>query len=228
MIVSLDNLENGIQWWQTYVDKWGLDFANAEYYDIYKLRADGITQKWWSATVDHLWDWKAIRAPKPPNTKQEILDRGIKRFDAIGGLFSRLRSISSSEPSIADVTWEEIGPLFDLCFQIKPGGSRYGSPVFASKMCHFIFPKVFPVIDNLATGIFEYEFYWRGMKDEWFRFQEKSEALGMLKAAMKTNGKEVHDRFPFQTKIIELSHIGYAKHKAKYIKDNIVNVENER
>ena len=40
MIVSLDNLENGIQWWQTYVDKWGLDFANAEYYDIYKLSAD--------------------------------------------------------------------------------------------------------------------------------------------------------------------------------------------
>jgi hypothetical protein len=47
------------------------------------------------------------------------------------------------------------------------------------------------------------------MKDEWLRFREKSEAVAKLKAAMETKGKQVHELFPYETKIIELSHIGY-------------------
>jgi len=137
------------------------------------------------------------------------LELGIERLDRICWVSDKISSSKDTEPTIADVTWVEVGPLFDLCFQIKPGGSNRGSPVFASKMCHFLFPRVFPVMDNLATGIFEYEFYWRGMKDEWYRFPEKSEAETRLTAAMETNGKAIHDLFPFETKIIELSHIGY-------------------
>jgi hypothetical protein len=213
MIVSIENLECGIKWWKAEVGKWGLDFANADYYGIYESRTDGITREWWIATVDRLWSWRAIRAPKPPNTKQAIYELGIKRLDKIAGLDSSIRSIKPPEPTITDVAWGNVGPLFDLCFQIKPGGSKYGSPVFASKMCHFLFPKVFPVIDNWATGIFEYEFYWRGMKDEWMRFREKSEAIDKLKVAMETNGKHIHELFPFETKIIELSHIGYGHPK---------------
>jgi len=33
-------------------------------------------------------------------------------------------------------------------------------------MCHFLFPKLFIVMDNLDTSVFDYEFYWRGMQDE--------------------------------------------------------------
>ena len=41
---------------------------------------------------------------------------------------------------------------------------KCGSQVFACKMCHFLLPNLFLVIDNWATGVMDYEFCWRGMK----------------------------------------------------------------
>jgi hypothetical protein len=69
---------------------------------------------------------------------------------------------------VTGLRWEDIVGLYDLVLPIK-----CHSYVFASKMCHFLFPQVFMVMDSLATGIVEYEFYWRGMKDEWERYPKK-------------------------------------------------------
>jgi hypothetical protein len=77
-------------------------------------------------------------------------------------------------------------------------------------MCHFLFAMIFPVIDNKATGIFEYEFYWRGMKDAWQRFPLQEQARAQLNAEIITTGP-IHPSYPWETKIIELSHIGYAQ-----------------
>jgi len=63
-------------------------------------------------------------------------------------------------------------------------------------------------MDNLATSIFDYEFYWRGMKDEWNRFKGKEEAMNILIKAIKSE-KSLHPFYPYETKIMELSHIGY-------------------
>lgn len=65
---------------------------------------------------------------------------------------------------------EDVGPLFALAYGIKRGNH----PVFACKMCHFMFPRVFVVMDHSVTGTFEYEFYWRGMKEVWGRFAKKA------------------------------------------------------
>jgi hypothetical protein len=75
-------------------------------------------------------------------------------------------------------------------------------------MCHFLFPKLFVVMDNTATGLFEYEFYWRGMKEEWSRFAQKAAALNLLTGAMQ-NTQPIHPLYPYETKIMDLCHIGY-------------------
>ncbi len=66
-------------------------------------------------------------------------------------------------------------------------------------------------MDNLATDVFDYEFYWRGVRDEWQRFQDKDEAQKQLIQAISSN-KPLHPDYPLETKIMELSHIGY-KHR---------------
>jgi hypothetical protein len=79
--------------------------------------------------------------------------------------------------------------------------------VFASKLCHFILPRVFPVVDNEATGFFDYEFYWRGMQDEWRRFTEPEKAKDQIREQI---GPAMHTLYPLECRVIELSHIGYA------------------
>jgi hypothetical protein len=212
MIVCIENLEAGIDWWVTSVPKWGADIMNSEYKGIYDQREGGITKDWWDACVTRLWSWMAIRSRNPPNTKNEIKERGLDRLEAIATEYIALRSIFDKEPTIADVSWDQIQAIFKIAREIKWGQRRNASPVFACKMCHFLFPKVFPVIDNFATGIFEYEFYWRGMREEWLRFPDKEPARILLKNSIirsTGSGEAIHALYPWETKIIELSHIGY-------------------
>jgi hypothetical protein len=201
MIISLENLQAGLQWWRE--GDWPRDIHNADYYDIYGTRSAGPTEKWWSATVDRLSQWRAYRGPNPPNTKADIFARGRRNLTNIAGQYAKLIASTGAEPSIADLCWEDMAPLFAVASDIKPV-----SPVFAGKMCHFLFPKLFIVMDNLATNVFDYEFYWRGMKDEWSRFKAKAEARNLLAEAIKSD-KPLHPLYPFETKIMELSHIGH-------------------
>jgi len=201
MIINLDNLKSGLQWWRK--RNWPQDIHNADYYDIYSARAAGPTEEWWRATVDRLSQWRAYRGPKPPNTKADISARGTRNLVGITSQYWKLIASTGTEPSIADLNWEDVAPLFAIASDIKPV-----SPVFAGKMCHFLFPRLFIVMDNLATSVFDYEFYWRGMKDEWSRFKEKAEAQNLLEEAIRSD-KPLHPLYPFETKIMELSHIGY-------------------
>jgi hypothetical protein len=204
MIISVENLVNGIRWWQK--GKWGSDILNGEYYDIYSSLADGITEEWWVKTVDRLSRWHAYRGPCPPNTKTEILKSGHRILDKIRSEYTALIGKSSKEPSITEMSWDDIATFFALAQSIKPK-----SPVFGAKLSHFVFPKLFIVMDNLATNVFDYEFYWRGMRDEWQRFHEKDRARKELIRAINSD-KPVHPFYPHETKIMELSHIGY-KHR---------------
>jgi hypothetical protein len=206
MIISIDNLRAGLHWWQE--GAWSKDILNAEYYAIYDARAKGITELWWTATVDRLGQWRAYRGPTPPNTRAAITARGASCLSEIGTYYAGLLKASAIEPGIADLCWEDVAPLFALVSGIKPK-----SPVFAGKMCHFVFPRVFIVMDNLATSVFDYEFYWRGMRDEWRRFKERAEATKLLTEAIKSD-KPLHTFCPFETKIMEVCHIGYKHPRA--------------
>ena len=201
MIINLKNLTTGIHWWKK--NNWPEDFHNSIYADIYNIRAGGITEQWWSTTVDRLSQWRAYRGRKRPNTKAEITARGLKYLIQINVLYKKLLERSAGEPNITCLTWEDVDTLFSLISEIKPG-----SPVFAGKMGHFLFPRVFIVMDTLATSVFDYEFYWRGMREEWHRFAQKEEARNILVSSV-TSGSALHPLYPMETKIMELSHIGY-------------------
>jgi hypothetical protein len=48
------------------------------------------------------------------------------------------------------------------------------------------------------------------MKDEWSRFPEKANAKSLFEEAIKSKSeKPLHPLYPFETKILELSHVGY-------------------
>ena len=111
--------------------------------------------------------------------------------------------MSQVEPSICDLNWEHVSSLLELGSKIESG-----PPVLASKLCHFVFPKLFPVMDNKATGLWEYEFYWRGMKDEWNRFGRKAQATRIFTQVIKGT-RPLHPLYAFETKILELALIGY-------------------
>ena len=201
MIISLDNLKAGLQWWRK--GNWLRDIHNEDYYDIYGARAAGPTEQWWYVTVDRLSQWRAYRGPKQPNTKADIYARGRRVLTDVAAQHAKLVASAGTEPSIVDLNWEDVAVLFPLASGIKPG-----SPVFAGKMCHFLFPRLFIVMDNRGTNVFDYEFYWRGMKDEWSRFRARAEARDLVAEAIQSN-KQLHPLYPFETKIMELSHIGY-------------------
>jgi len=203
MIITLDNLRAGLQWWST--RNWPKDIHNADYYGMYRARAKGPTDAWWDDTVKRLGQWHAYRGPKSPNTCAEIAQKGKLLLPQIAIQYEKVKLQKTTEPSIADLQWEQAAELFKLASSIKPT-----SPVFAGKMCHFLLPKLFIVMDNLATTVFDYEFYWRGMKDEWNRFEEKEDAKRILERSVKGT-EPPHDLYPFETKIMELSHIG-SKH----------------
>lgn len=208
MIVTIDNLRTGLF---LFSEKWKTkDILNADYYEIYEARSAGATEQWWIATVDRLAKWRALRGPTSQNTKAAIKRGGIQRLSAIAEQFAKLKKDAATEPSIADadLNWEDVARLFDLAAEIKP--VKYGSKVFPSKLCHFLFPKLFPPIDNEVIGLSEYELYWRGMKDAWRSFNEKEEARNLLtKAINSAKSEKVHPLYPFETKALELSHIGY-------------------
>jgi hypothetical protein len=133
---------------------------------------------------------------------EAITAAGLRLLPVIAQEFSGLRSSSVEEPNITHVDWEQVERLFSLASSIKPG-----SPVFPSKLTHFIFPKLFIVVDNKATGVSEYEIYWRGMKDAWSRFPEKNRAIDILTRPVECD-RPLHSGYPIETKIMEICQIG--------------------
>jgi hypothetical protein len=205
LILSIANLRKGMGSWRKV---WGKNFGNSEYYDIYEVRdrGSGPTDEWWDTTMDRLSVWIALRGPKPPNTKAEIRKRGKRRLEQIKKEYAKLAKKWDGDPSIVNCEWKDVETLFRLASQIK----KTKSPVFASKMCHFLFPKLFIVMDNWATGVSDYKSYWCGMKDAWSRFNEKSKAKRLLmKAIAIGSAMRRHPLYPLETKIMELSRIGY-------------------
>jgi hypothetical protein len=142
-------------------------------------------------------------------TKEWIKKQGIRRLDEIRRLYQQLIG-GAEEPCIVNLHWTNIHQLFDIALAVK--GTK--SPVFASKLCHFIFPKLFIVIDNKATGICHYELFWRGLKDAWNAFEQQEEAKRILFSAIR-NGQNIsiHPNYPVETTIMEICAIGY-NHRA--------------
>jgi len=202
MKLSTSNLKQGMKWWQQ--GNWPRDYHNEDYYSFYQDRALGLTQQWLTATVDRLAQWRAIRSPRPPNTKAQILALLTASLPSLRTKCRKVLTLSKDEPSIGTVAWQDIDSLYQLMADIK---NR--SPVFASKLGHFMLPKVFIVMDNLGTDVMSYDYYWQGMVNEWRHFREKRESIDLLRAEIAEHSQRpIHPNYPFETKIMELCHVG--------------------
>jgi hypothetical protein len=187
-------------WWQ---GKWPSDYLNQEYYSIYQDRANGLTEQWLILAVDRLAKWRALRSSKPGNTKAKFLSLLKAELPNIQTEYQRLLDLSKDEPSIDTVSWQNVDALYTMIAEIK---NR--SEVFASKLCHFIFPKIFIVMDNVGTKVMAYDYYWQGMVNEWSLFADRNVAIDLLKTEIEKQSYIVHDNYPYETKIMELYHIG--------------------
>ena len=63
--------------------------------------------------------------------------------------------------------WDQVKAFPTQVAKIKP--TKVASPVFTSKFCHFLLPRVFPVVDREGVGSRwrTYEAYFRFVQDEW-------------------------------------------------------------
>jgi aspartate aminotransferase len=202
MKLSIENLKQGMKWWQE--GKWPKDYLNHEYHCIYEDRVDGLTEQWLNLTIERLVRWKALRSSRPGNTKAKFYGLVEAKLPNIRSEYDRIVNLSIGEPSISSTRWEDIANFYEMMAEIKNG-----STVFASKLGHFIFPKIFIVMDNLGTRVTSYDRYWPGMVDEWELFADTNEALDLLKTEIEKHTLDaIHPLYPYETKIMELCHIG--------------------
>lgn len=198
-IVTKSNLQQGLSFWQT-KKSWPPDLHNDFYQRLYLLKQEGLNDKWWRAIVDHLWRWRAIR----PKNKNYVLERGKERLGQLQAEYEQIQKICTNfTSSLSELSWEDMAHLYQVSYSIK----NVNSPVFGSKLCHFIIPELFPVIDRDAIGIGDqpYSNYWKFCKEQWLSSTAQSELVEMIK---QTIGPNIIDHYPYAVKITELCIIG--------------------
>ena len=103
----------------------------------------------------------------------------------------------------------EVSAFPTLVATIKPARSH--SPVFASKFCHFLLPRVSPVVDNEGLGNrwSTYEKYFRRVQGEWATTElaDRTALITMLTGRIEATGASVFPG-PFVNKVVELRLIG--------------------
>jgi len=201
--VSVENLEAGLRRWNELSESgnWPSDLHAGLYVRQAQLRAGGLGEQWWAATVDEFSRWRAIR----PLTKANIRDRGRGLLPQLSLAYHDLLRANCN---LVDAKWTNLACLFDLAYRVKPTKSQ--SPVFASKLCHFMFPDLFIVVDRAVVGLRDpYSTYWQTCSDAW-RLAKPNHGLlrGKIDAVI---GEAVDQSFPYATKITELCIIGASR-----------------
>lgn len=204
ILLTNENLQRGISKRKKDHAHWDLDFHNRLYSELYSMRTKGINAEYWGFLVDQLAVWRATRG----SSKLEIYQRGLTQLSALGHYIRLIiEKHLGYEPDITMVNWKEIQPLFNLAFYIKKTINQ--SPVFASKLCHFIFPNIFMVTDNEVIGaaddLDDYRDYWEDCQEDWTSCTTKIELISILGNDI---GPDLIENYPFATKITELCIIG--------------------
>jgi hypothetical protein len=201
-IVTMDNLKAGIA---EFKRRWPgeSDFNNRLYGEFGALRNSGHLK--WGRLVDELSAWKALRTSRPGYTKDWYLARGEEPCRHMLLLASQIRSAHSGrDPDITETGPEELREMFGIAVGIKGAAS----PVFASKLCHFLMPSAFPVADQDMLGISTIDGYWQYWLRcalDWRASKEKEALKAQLHTAMS---ETPFPGYPWAVKIAELCHSG--------------------
>jgi hypothetical protein len=201
--VSLAQFTAGVRYWQT--TGWPLDFHNSDYNTLAAQNPLGtFTDGWWALILRRLHDWRATRPVSHATITANFQQRRLGLQQAWA---------TSCAPvignDISSVPWEQVQAFATLASQLKPDTSL---PVLTSKFCHFLLPRVFPVIDGTAMGVYwpQYETHYNLVQQEWNTTPSVDQAnlrLQML-TEIRATGQQVSPHFPVETKIVELALIG--------------------
>ncbi len=196
-------LADGVAFWRS--RRWPSDLHNAEYQTWARENPHGnFTPEWWQQyQLPRLTRWIATR----PYSGADLTARFTERITALTTTW-RTACVPCLERNISTVTWTEVEAFSNEVAKIKP--TRVPSPVFTSKFCHFLLPKVFPVVDNAAIGgrWQTYGDYFRFVQDEWSSTDPATQAALVTGLIEATGLKELFPGFPVTNKVIELRLIG--------------------
>ncbi len=194
-----DELNQGIEYWRH--TNWPQDFHNAFYQHIAAIRAQGLfNQEWWDAFLPILRQWRATR----PRSSEYLTERAQNRFDALNNIWNQ-NIVPVIGQDIEAIEWINIAPFVSSVAEIK----NVHSPVFSSKLCHFLAPHIFPVVDNAAMGNpFEsYEEYFNSGRQEW-RETDNETRRALMDIIANEIGPDMVPDYPVKSKVIELCFVG--------------------
>jgi hypothetical protein len=207
--LAVRELTDGLAFWD--IRRWGRDLGNASYEAWVAENPHGaFTLEWWEPFLRRLNRWKATRGWDPGTV---LTSRFMACAAELGTAWTK-----ACEPFLGDditsVTWENVSAFPDLVATIKP--TRSHSPVFASKFCHFLLPRVFPVVDNEGLGNrwSTYERYFRYVQNEWAATEppDRTAMITTLTGRIEVSGAPVFPGYPLVNKLVELRLIGRQHH----------------
>jgi hypothetical protein len=199
----IKELQAGIAFWRA--KRWPDDFDSAEYKE-WAAETKDFSDAWWNPFLRHLHSSRALR----PATYAEVTERFDERRAALRAAWGT-DCAPYSDLDIIGVTWAQVGGFCDLVGELKPMKSL-ASPVFTSKFCHFMLPKVFPIVDTEGAGNKwpRYQLYFEYVQSLWATTPEdtRTDLIGIMTKILKGAGAKLDSDFPMVNKIVELQLIG--------------------
>lgn len=138
-------MRDGLAYWNG--RSWPADLHNTRYDEWGRQNPQGdFTIEWWDQyQLPRLRRWIATR----PVSGAVLTERFKSSMDALRSTWLEA-CLPCLDQDVTAVSWDAIRAFPDEVAQIKPMKSIVRSAVFSSKFCHFLLPRVFPVIDNAA------------------------------------------------------------------------------
>jgi hypothetical protein len=204
-------LAAGVVFWRKRL--WPADFHNADYQEWARQDPHGnFTLSWWhDIQLPRLQEWIATRGA----THADLTARFMEHAAILGAVWEEA-CVAHLDEDISTVTWVEVQAFPTEVALIKP--TKTSSPVFASKFCHFLLPKIFPVVDNEGLGNRwrTYEDYFKCIQDEWRSTAPaaRTDLITELTRLVEAEGEQVFAGFPMVNKIVELRLIGRRHQRA--------------
>ena len=202
MPLNPDYIDVGIAFWGK--RGWAADFHNSFYVgEVPKLRPiDGrFDSDWWDRIWPALRAWSATRRG---GSRAQMTQRAEQEFPDLERLWREEVSAHLGD-DIVTVPWDEVAEFTAHVSCIK----GVWSPVFTSKLCHFLIPQVFPVVDNWAMGnpYSTYGEYYQAAQAMWRETDADTRVLLVAKLRSLI-GPEMDPSFPMVCKLVELHLIG--------------------
>jgi len=204
-VAAMRELAAGVTFWMK--RSWPADFHNADYREWARRDPRGnFTLSWWrDIQLPRLQEWIATRGA----SHADLTARFTEHAATLSAVWKEV-CVPHLAEDISMVTWEEVEAFPAKVALIKP--TRTASPVFASKFCHFLLPRIFPVVDNEALGNRwrTYQDYFKCIQEEWRSTPPaiRTDLMTELTRLIEAEGEQVFAGFPMVNKVVELRLIG--------------------